>query len=84
MNIEQQKSNFQRAYVKTDYYKIHYEKTKTTNSTFSWNNEDNRYTWYDVNSAWEMWKASARRKGFVILPINSKCKGIGVDVGDCQ
>lgn len=62
MNIEQQRINFQRAYVKTDYYKVHYKKTNTTNSAFSWNNESNRYTWHDVNSAWEMWLESQKQE----------------------
>ena len=69
MNIEQQRSNFQRTYVKTDYYKIHYEKTNASNSTFSWNNEANRYTWHDVNSAWEMWLAAQQQDGHVTVPV---------------
>lgn len=69
MNIEQQHLNFQRAYVKTDHYKIYYELTNTTNSTFSWNNEANRYTWHDVNSAWEMWLAAQKQEGYVLVPV---------------
>lgn len=69
MNIDQQRSNFQRAYVKTDYYKIHYEKTDAANSTFSWNNEANRYTWHDVNSAWEMWLAAQQQEGYVMVTV---------------
>lgn len=68
MNIEQQHLNFQSAYVKTDYYKIYYELTNTTNSTFSWNREANRYTWHDVNSAWEMWLAAQQQEGYVVVP----------------
>lgn len=62
MNIEQQHLNFQRAYKKTDHYKIYYEKTNTSNSAFSWNNEANRYTWHDVNSAWEMWLEAQKQE----------------------
>ena len=69
MNIEQQRINFQRAYVKTDYYKIHYELTNTVKSAFSWNDEANRYTWHDVNSAWEMWLAVQQQEGYVVVPV---------------
>lgn len=69
MNIEQQRVNFQRSYVKTDYYKIHYEKTNTANSAFSWNNEVNRYTWHDVNSAWEMWLGAQQQEGYVLVSV---------------
>lgn len=69
MNIEQQHLNFQRAYVKTDCYKIYCELTKTTNSTFSWNNEANRYTRHDVNSAWEMWLSAQQQEGYVLVPV---------------
>lgn len=69
MNIEQHHLNFQRAYVKTDYYKIHYEKTNAANSAFSWNNEANRYTWHDVNSAWEMWLAAQIQEGCMSVTV---------------
>lgn len=69
MNIEQQHLNFQSDYVKTDYYKIHYEKTNAANSAFSWNKEANRYTWHDVNSAWEMWLAAQQQEGYVMAPV---------------
>lgn len=68
MNIEQQRSNFEKAYVKTDYYKIHYEKSNAANSAFSWNDELSRYTWHDVNSAWDMWLAAQKQEGFVLVP----------------
>ena len=60
---------FQKAYEKTDHYYINYEKTNASNSAFSWNGQENRYTWHDVNSAWEMWCASAQREGYRLVPV---------------
>ena len=60
---------FQKAYEKTDHYYINYEKTNASNSAFSWNGQENRYTWHDVNSAWEMWCASAQREGYKLVPV---------------
>ena len=69
--MDKQRELFEKAYVKTDYYKIHYEKTNASNSTFSWNNEVNRYTWHDVNSSWEMWQEAQKvavPEGYVLVP----------------
>ena len=60
---------FQKDYEKTDHYYINYEKTNASNSAFSWNGQENRYTWHDVNSAWEMWCASAQREGYKLVPV---------------
>ena len=62
---------FQKAYEKTDHYYINYEKTNASNSAFSWNGQENRYTWHDVNSAWEMWCASAQREGYKLVPVEA-------------
>jgi len=62
---------FQKAYEKTDHYYINYEKTNASNSAFSWNGQENRYTWHDVNSAWEMWCASAQREDYKLVPVEA-------------
>ena len=67
--METERELFQKAYEKTDHYYINYEKTNASNSAFSWNGQENSYTWHDVNSAWEMWCASVQREGYKLVPV---------------
>ena len=69
IKMKTERELFQKAYEKTDHYYINYEKTNASNSAFSWNGQENRYTWHDVNSAWEMWCASAQREGYKLVPV---------------